>query len=522
MYNILVTDDEQIVIDSLSFIIKKNFEGQVNLFTALSGTDALKTVTKENIDIIFMDINMPGLSGLETVSCITKLKPDAVIIILSAFDRFQYAQEAMNLGAFKYITKPVNRNVVIQTIRSAMDFIDTRQGKLNADLELHKKLDLVSPMIENDFIFACIYNNENTFNLSAYLDYFNITEYKWCFCCLEFPNITSENQHKIYLQIRSILNDCNRCLVSSFIMNRIIVLYPIKKGNSIDGSADGPVAEEITKLFSTLSYSIGSGIRAGISRVQSDWRLLKTSYNEAVTALNQTAANGGIIFSGSKSPDEISDEKNTDEFKKHIISRLKQGDSAGVSSFLELFCSQLSCNQNDINRIKNSYFDLIVTANNTTKSINTNFKSDTYDNTFMTMSCENDLNMLKDFVYKFLLECIAAINSTKVQKENPTIKKVCDYINENLSKDISLEQMADYAGVSSFYLSKLFKEEKGITFINFLTDRRLEKSRELLNDTELSIKEISAAIGYNDQNYFSRLFKNKYGASPTEYRSEKK
>ena len=203
MYNILVTDDEQIVIDSLSFIINKNFEGQVSLFTALSGTDALKIVTKENIDIIFMDINMPGLNGLETVSCITKLKPDTVIIILSAFDRFQYAQEAMNLGTFKYITKPVNRNVVIQTIRSAMDFIDTRRGKQNADLELHKKLDLVSPMIESDFIFACINNNENTFNLSAYLDYFGISEYPWCFCCFEIPNVSSENQHTVYNKIRA-------------------------------------------------------------------------------------------------------------------------------------------------------------------------------------------------------------------------------------------------------------------------------------------------------------------------------
>ena len=99
MYNILLTDDEQIVIDSLSFIINKNFEGQVNLYTANSGTKALEIATNEDIDIIFMDINMPGLSGLDTVSCINKLKPDIVIVILSAFDRFQYAQEAMNLGA---------------------------------------------------------------------------------------------------------------------------------------------------------------------------------------------------------------------------------------------------------------------------------------------------------------------------------------------------------------------------------------------------------------------------------------
>ena len=198
------------------------------------------------------------------------------------------------------------------------------------------------------------------------------------------------------------------------------------------------------------------------------------------------------------------------------------GDLSGVNAYLELFSTDLTANQSDIDKLKNSYFDLIVTANNTTKEINPSFHSETFDNAFSTLSSENKVPMLKDFVHKFLLECIAAVNNTKTQGDSPAIKKVCDYINNNLSKDISLEQMAEYANVSSFYLSRLFKEEKGITFINFLTDRRLEKSRELLSNTDLSIKEITASIGYNDQNYFSRLFKSKYGLSPTEYRSEKK
>ena len=80
---------------------------------------------------------------------------------------------------------------------------------------------------------------------------------------------------------------------------------------------------------------------------------------------------------------------------------------------------------------------------------------------------------------------------------------------------------ADFAGVSSFYLSKLFKEEKGETFINFVSDKRLEKSCQLLAETDLSIKEITADVGYNDQNYYSRIFKSKYGLSPKEYRKEK-
>ena len=80
--------------------------------------------------------------------------------------------------------------------------------------------------------------------------------------------------------------------------------------------------------------------------------------------------------------------------------------------------------------------------------------------------------------------------------------------------------MAEYTNVSSFYLSKLFKEEKGVTFITFITDTRLDKAQKLLKETELSIKEITAQIGYNDQNYFSRIFKNKFGITPSEARKK--
>ena len=157
-------------------------------------------------------------------------------------------------------------------------------------------------------------------------------------------------------------------------------------------------------------------------------------------------------------------------------------------------------------------------ANKTTREIVKDFYSENFDNAFSVLSQENDIAMLKDFVQKLLSECIQAIQGAKSQNENPTIKKVCDYIDQNLDKDISLEEMADYSSVSPFYLSKLFKDEKGVTFINFITDKRLDKGRELLSKSDLSIKEITAQIGYNDQNYFSRIFKNKFGLSPKEYR----
>ena len=521
MFNILVTDDEQIVIDSLSFIINKNFADEMKVFTALSGTEAIEIVMKENIDIIFMDINMPGLSGLETVSVITKLKPNIVFVILSAFDRFQYAQEAINLGAYKYITKPVNRNVVIETIRGAMQLVQEKQGKLSADMELHKKLDLVSPMIENDFIYACIYNNEKSIDLSSYLDYFNLTDNPWVFCCFEFPNINSDNQYSTYLKIHELLNTEHRCLVSSFIMNRIVVFFPIFSENP----EYSEIQEQIKKFYTSLSYNITAGIRAGVSSIFSDKSKLQASYSEALSALNKVSNDGGLIFTDgitySSEQNTASRKASTNEFKNQIINKLSSGDSNGVKSFLELFTSELIAQKLAIDKIKNAFFELIVTANNATHEQNKTFTSETFDNAFATMSTINDTKLIKEFAQKFLMECTQAVSSVKKAEENPIIKKVCAYVDENLSSDISLETAADFVGVSSFYLSKLFKEEKGETFINFISDKRLEKSRQLLSETSLSIKEITAEVGYNDQNYFSRIFKTKYGLSPKEYRKVK-
>ncbi len=518
MFNILVTDDEQIVIDSLSFIIKKNFAEETKVFTALSGTDAIEIVMKENIDILFMDINMPGLSGLETVNVITKLKPNIVFVILSAFDRFQYAQEAINLGAYKYITKPVNRNLVIETIRGAMQLIEEKQGKLSADMELHKKLDMVSPMIENDFIYACIYNNDKAVDLSSYLDYFNLSDNSWVFCCFEFPNINSDNQYSTYLKIHELLNNEHRCLVSSFIMNRIAVFYPIFSVNP-DYTE---IQEQMKKFYTILSYNITAGIRAGVSTIYSDKSQLQASYSEALSALNKTTSDGGLIFSNgmtySGKEGNVSTKSNSDEFKNQIINKISSGDSNGVKSFLELYTSELISQNLTEDKIKNAFFELIVTANNATKEQNKSFSSETFDNSFSILSKENDIKLIKEFAQKFLMECTHAVSSVKKADENPIIKKICTYVDENLSYDISLDTAADFAGVSSFYLSKLFKEEKGETFINYISNKRLEKSRQLLSETNLSIKEITAEVGYNDQNYFSRIFKSKYGLSPKEYR----
>lgn len=514
MYNILITDDEQIAIDSLKFIISKNFDSNVTLFTAQSGTDALQIINQEKIDIVFMDINMPGLTGLDTVSCINKLRPETVIIIISAFDRFQYAQEAMNLGVFKYITKPVNRNVIIQTVRESMNIVDNKRGQIFDEVALQRKLDMFSPMIENDFMYSVIFNGEMTSDLSSYLEYFNIENPFWCFFTMEIPRVTKSNQQDTYMNIRSVLNEQHRFLVSSFVINRIAVFFPLP--DSASGFQD--FQQEMKRIYHILSNKIGSGIRIGVSKIENDKVQIIQAYNDSLVTLNKVSPDGGIAFFG----DEEGNKNigtNLGDIEKKLFNRIKIADQAGARSLFEEYFSILESVCPNQTKLKSVLMEFLINAKNITFEAVPSYTNSKFDDLFSFFAAESNSTDLRDFVTLLLSDCVAAIALSKKQKENPIIEKVCNYIDNNLEKELSLDVLANVAEVSTFYLSKLFKEEKSENIVNFVTNKRLEKARQLLSETNYSIKEITAFTGYNDQNYFSRLFKNKFGISPSEFRN---
>lgn len=515
MYNILTCDDEQIVIDSLQFIIKKNFEGQINLFSALSGSDALAIASREKIDIIFMDINMPGMSGLETINCIMNLKPDTVIVVLSAFDKFQYAQEAMNLGAYKYITKPVNRNIVIQTVRNAMNLVDERRGKDSEGQDLQKKLDTVSPMVESDFIYSCMFSSDRKEDLSSYLEYFNLAVTNYFFTSIEVPHSDSRNQNEFYSGIRKMMTEKYRCLMGSFMANRLVMFFCMDK---IDEDLFECFHEMAKSIYTMLSMNISQKVRMGVSRLSNELSNVSSACKEAMNALNGTSPNGELLFAEDMTKKSASPEKSL-EVRERIYNRLRIGDSAGVQFLAGLFCSEQVSAGMEMDKIKSGVFELLVNIRNITKELNPGYENTSFDSAFSLLVGTQEISVIQDFLTNVLVECAAAVASIKEQRENPLVKKIIDYIDQNMSRNYSLEDVAATVGVSPFYMSKLFKEEMGETFINYVTDRRLDRTKKLLVETDLSIKEIAGQTGYSDQNYFSRQFKNKFGISPTDFRN---
>lgn len=127
MYRVMLADDEGIVLDSLKMIIEKHFPGQCQMETAKTGRDVIELAESFRPDIAFMDIQMPGINGIDAIREIKKSSPSVVFIILSAYDKFDYAKEAINLGVLEYVNKPFSARSITEVLEKAFKAIDSRR-----------------------------------------------------------------------------------------------------------------------------------------------------------------------------------------------------------------------------------------------------------------------------------------------------------------------------------------------------------------------------------------------------------
>lgn len=152
MYRILLADDEGIMLESLKKIIESEYGNECEIHCAKSGRVVVELAQAYPPDICFMDIQMPGISGIQAIREIKKFNSSAVFVIITAYDKFNYAKEAVSLGVEEFLTKPVNKKIILETCVKMMEKVDKTRKKRSDDLRIREKLETVVPMIESGYI----------------------------------------------------------------------------------------------------------------------------------------------------------------------------------------------------------------------------------------------------------------------------------------------------------------------------------------------------------------------------------
>lgn len=294
MYRIMLADDEGIVLDSLKMIIEKHFPGESQIETAKTGRDVIELAETFRPDIAFMDIQMPGINGIEAIREIKKSSPSTEFIILSAYDKFDYAREAINLGVLEYVNKPFSARSITEVLEKAMKTVDFRKKKRSDDLRIREKMETVMPIIENGFIYAMMFQEISMEDVENYRQLLGMSADHGCMLALAVGDDQHGNQmtnavgagvrtQRNYAQVRELLKETWDCVVGSVISNKIPVFLPMKTGK-MDYEERIDMIDVCRELIRKLKRMTDITFRIGIGSIR---KLNKSmdSYEEALKAL---------------------------------------------------------------------------------------------------------------------------------------------------------------------------------------------------------------------------------------------
>lgn len=362
MLKLMIVDDESIIRDGLVSFIDWN---KLNLEIAASapnGKDALEFFMREPVDIVLTDVKMPHMDGLQLIESIKKVAPSTVIILLSVYDDFKYAQQALKLGAFDYILKPVDIKILESTFINAVSY------KLKEIKNTSNRI----PFIE-----------------TADFDYFTTKNYP------------------IKLQ-----DDLIKALKNSNISDTLTIL------------------DNMWQKFDQNKYSLNI-----IKRISFN---ILDSIIHFIMEINESP---GVLFKG-KDP-------------------------------------------------------------------------------WIKISQMNSSKEVYDWMYEVSCSICYITKAGKKYKDNPLVKETMKLIEDNYTDSgLTLNAVAKKLYVTSNYLSSVFKCRTGLGFLEYLTNYRIEKSKQLLRNLKYKIYDVSYAVGYTDPHHFSRIFKEYTGMAPKEYREK--
>lgn len=522
MYKILLADDEGIVTDALQFIIEKNFSNECEIAVAKNGRQAIELAESFQPDIAFLDIQMPGINGLKAMEEIREQNSRIRIIVLTAYDNFEYAKDALHLGAEEYLLKPINKKVIVERLTALMRDIDQNRKKRSEDLKIKEKMEAVVPIIENGFLISLLIQNEFKDVGEKYLQLLNIEEKYGIIMVLEWGSgREGENMgnpvgsgvlaHRYYNKMAEMVKMYFNACVSNVMGNKLICAI-MSSEEELEYEERLNLIEKARNLNNSLRKMLGIDFRAGIGSVR-PWEDMSQSYQEALNALHY----------GMRKVTHIDDLIVKDEKKQHqkameqlVLKAISEGNEQNVRREAALFAGNvLKDSESTLDDKKMQLAEVLLLSKRIAQEKRAEL-TEKAEKTGILLSAASE-----DQVYRNFLEIemeIARLAAAGNQQENSVIARAKEYIQKNFQKDLALEEVAQEVGISPYYFSKLFKEEMKRNYSEYLTDIRIEKARELLLDRELSIKQVCVDSGYSNPNYFSRIFKKWTGLTPTEFR----
>ncbi|ANF96959.1 response regulator [Paenibacillus bovis] len=507
MMKLLIVDDEQVGREGLQAILQKSFTDLI-IEQAQNGKIAIRMAEEFRPDLILMDIRMPGMDGLETTEHIGMAFPDIKVIMVTAYDTFEYARRAIKLGVKDYLLKPSKAGEIVATVQKVLEqIIQERKDREQSELR-NDALQKMMPVIEADIVTQLLFDHVHQVHSDELVRWLGVdtASEKFALAVLLPPG-----QEQAYGAIKAKISYTGSGWVGALYGRQIPVIAFRKPGTSFRAQASALARD----LLSAAGVDDRQGWFVGIGNTYESLAEVRQSYQQALIATmdislpvkyrfytDVTAADTAHqehVHAGRSWEQRFFEQVRLGEWERireETLDLLRQYENRGTS--------RLQAQQRILERIWIASRVLTEIGVEITTPM---YSFEAQDYRQLRIETGHILNHLEQS-YQEHLERI----------KPDTIRQIKQYITEHSHEDISLEGIGQKFELSPFYISKLFKEQLGINYIDFLTECRILKAKKLMSDPMRSMKEITFEVGYHDPNYFSKVFKKMCEVSPTEYR----
>lgn len=526
MYQVLIADDEARERNIIKILLERQYPKMFKFCEANNGEAAIYEFEKNQPQLIIIDIRMPGMNGIEAIKRIRNQSLDIYIIIITAYDYFEFAKEAIKNGVNDFILKPPSRDNFNQAINEFLKYIQKRElNKRNVE-ETKEKLEQWMSIMKKDMAISLAYGGLEEY-IEGYFSMLDISYHlgKCILFSLDHQHDTSFRENsideKVYLKkISGYIDKFMKKYLLQYItgiQGKSVIMFLFLKEKNREISHKKAL-EISSNILGYLQRNCNLTLKVGIGRGYLLSKDLSKSYEEALIAIKnkKKSYDNKPIYVYTLEEQNI--ENNNNCYEKLLIKKIREGNRNEVIDILvETFTF-----------FKNKYGDeqmtlkvrLIEFLSSITKSCLGKEYTSSNLNDLAPLIVLNEFHEIIKFTQRFVEKLLEQVEERQNKKRHFIIDKVVEYVNENYHLPICVEETAQKFSLSPFYFSKLFKEYQKINFVDFITEIRIKKAIELFANESLNIKEIAYQVGYRDANYFSRVFKKNMGMSPKDYRNK--
>lgn len=530
MYNLMIVDDEEIARKGIARYLMKSFSNINNIFTAKDGNEAFSLYEAEKPDIIYTDIVMPRCDGLELVEKLHQNGYKPKVVIISAHENFDYAQNAIRLGVKDYILKPVSPEEIKEITKNLLKELNEQNSFLRNIDNLMNKRQKTLPDLRKNFLFSFMHRswNETKILEEARLVEMDLTGSIYMSAILRISgDVVPKSMDGAVSSL------CHFCQTAAGVLSSAhirvyaipfndtdVVLLAItseKESSQLFGEVNTFLNRMITSAEKFLGFSVIASF-GGCYNYMED--LLK-SYWEAAQVLNSTETMPQrSIYSYEDVPEKTNASVIVDpNLESKLLHAVKYQTYQNCLIIAEEIIEKINAHALlDCTPIMVYFLKL-------TAIMLRELQISGQGEGFFELDCktilaaENPENCFMWFK-NFLRHLVAAYEWLNSSKGNSIVTRAKHIMRDNMSDNtLSIDDVASKLYVSSNYLRYLFTQQSSESFVEYLTRIRMEYSIELLHNSNLKVQDIARQTGYSNQRYFSVCFKKYYGKTPSEIRA---